>query len=64
MADIAPSVAAEEYRESLAAVDRKAEALANQIKKSKHFIVFTGAGVRPPNRRVDNRETKDSGTRH
>jgi mono-ADP-ribosyltransferase sirtuin 6 len=45
MADTAPKVAAEEIRESLAAVDRKADALAKQIKKSKHFIVFTGAGI-------------------
>ncbi|OOQ89082.1 silent information regulator family protein [Penicillium brasilianum] len=45
MADTVPKVAAEERRESLAAVDRKAEALAKQIKRSKHFIVFTGAGI-------------------
>lgn len=45
MADTAPKIAAEERRESLAAVDRKAEALAKQIKKSKHLIVFTGAGI-------------------
>jgi mono-ADP-ribosyltransferase sirtuin 6 len=45
MAETAPKVAAEERRESLAAVGRKAEALAKQIKQSKHFIVFTGAGV-------------------
>jgi mono-ADP-ribosyltransferase sirtuin 6 len=45
MADTAPKVAAEERRESLAVVDRKAEVLAKQIKKSKHFIVFTGAGI-------------------
>jgi mono-ADP-ribosyltransferase sirtuin 6 len=45
MAETAPKVAAEERRESLVAVDRKAEALAKQIKQNKHFIVFTGAGV-------------------
>ncbi|CEJ60029.1 hypothetical protein PMG11_08623 [Penicillium brasilianum] len=45
MADTAPKVAAEDRRESLAAVDRKAEALAKQIKRSKHVIVFTGAGI-------------------
>jgi mono-ADP-ribosyltransferase sirtuin 6 len=45
MADSAPKVAEEEQFESPGAVDRKARTLADQIKKSKHFIVFTGAGV-------------------
>ncbi|KAJ5200720.1 hypothetical protein N7491_008474 [Penicillium cf. griseofulvum] len=45
MTNNAPKVAAKEIREPLTAVDKKAEALAAQIKKSKHFIVFTGAGV-------------------
>jgi mono-ADP-ribosyltransferase sirtuin 6 len=45
MADSAPKVAALECREALAAVNEKAEALANQIRKSTHLIVFTGAGV-------------------
>lgn len=45
MADSAPKVAARERREALAAVNKKAEALATQIRKSNHFIVFTGAGV-------------------
>jgi hypothetical protein len=45
MADSAPKVAARERREALAAVNEKAEALANQIRKSTHLIVFTGAGV-------------------
>lgn len=45
MADNAPKVAAKERREPLVAVDRKAEALVNQIKKSNHFIAFTGAGI-------------------
>ena len=45
MADSAPKVAAEERFEALDVIDRKAQTLANQIKKSKHFIAFTGAGV-------------------
>ena len=45
MADTVPRVAQKEIRESLDAVDRKAQTLATQIKKSKHFIAFTGAGV-------------------
>ncbi|KAI1655270.1 DHS-like NAD/FAD-binding domain-containing protein [Daldinia decipiens] len=45
MADTAPEVPAEERQEDIDIVDRKAEALAEQIKKSKHFIVFTGAGI-------------------
>ena len=45
MADSAPKVAAEERIEAPDVIDRKAQTLANQIKKSKHFIVFTGAGI-------------------
>jgi mono-ADP-ribosyltransferase sirtuin 6 len=45
MADRAPKVAAKERREPLSVINKKAEILANQIKKSKHFIVFTGAGI-------------------
>ncbi|TVY19132.1 NAD-dependent protein deacetylase SRT1 [Lachnellula arida] len=45
MADSAPKVAAEERIEALDAIDRKAQTLATQIKKSAHFIAFTGAGV-------------------
>jgi hypothetical protein len=41
----APKVALKERFEDASAVNRKAEALANQIRKSKHFIAFTGAGV-------------------
>ncbi|KAG9231020.1 DHS-like NAD/FAD-binding domain-containing protein [Amylocarpus encephaloides] len=45
MADSAPKIAGEELQESPQAIDRKAQLLTDQIKKSKHFIVFTGAGV-------------------
>jgi mono-ADP-ribosyltransferase sirtuin 6 len=45
MADIAPAKAAKERREPDEAVDKKADALAALISKSKHFIAFTGAGV-------------------
>lgn len=45
MADSAPKIAEEERIESPDAIDLKAQSLANQIKKSKHFIAFTGAGV-------------------
>jgi hypothetical protein len=45
MATSAPKIAEEERYEALDAVDRKAQALADQIRKSKHFIAFTGAGV-------------------
>jgi mono-ADP-ribosyltransferase sirtuin 6 len=45
MADTAPKVALKERHESPAAVDKKAESLVAQIKRSKHFIVFTGAGI-------------------
>lgn len=45
MAGTAPEVPVEERQEDIDVVDRKAEALAEHIKKSKHFIVFTGAGI-------------------
>jgi fructoselysine-6-P-deglycase FrlB-like protein len=45
MASSAPKIAEEELNETPEAVDRKAQTLANQIKKSKHFIAFTGAGI-------------------
>ncbi|KAI1371704.1 NAD-dependent deacetylase sirtuin-7 [Hypoxylon crocopeplum] len=45
MANTAPKVPAEERQEAPEAIDRKAEALVKQIKKSKHMIVFTGAGI-------------------
>jgi hypothetical protein len=45
MGSRAPKVAAKEIQEPPDAVDRKAETLADQIRNSKHFIVFTGAGI-------------------
>lgn len=39
------SIGAKERREPVATVDKKAAALVEQIKKSKHFIAFTGAGI-------------------
>jgi hypothetical protein len=45
MADSAPKVAEEERIEAPEVVDQKAQRLANQIRDSKHFIAFTGAGV-------------------
>jgi len=45
MADSAPKIAEEEKHESPDIVDQKAQKLADQIRKSKHFIAFTGAGV-------------------
>ncbi|KAI2609377.1 DHS-like NAD/FAD-binding domain-containing protein [Hypoxylon fragiforme] len=45
MANTAPKVPAEERQEAPEVVDRKAEALAKLIRKSKHMVVFTGAGV-------------------
>ena len=45
MADSAPKIAEKERFESSDEVDRKAQTLVNQIRKSKHFIAFTGAGV-------------------
>ncbi|KUJ14051.1 DHS-like NAD/FAD-binding domain-containing protein [Mollisia scopiformis] len=45
MADSSPKVAEAERIESPDAIDLKAQTLVDQIKKSKHFIAFTGAGV-------------------
>ncbi|KAK2604083.1 hypothetical protein N8I77_007041 [Diaporthe amygdali] len=45
MANTAPKIAEVEREEAPAAVDRKARALADQIRRSKHLVVFTGAGV-------------------
>lgn len=41
----APAVADEERQESSDAIDRKAALLAERIRESKHFLVFTGAGI-------------------
>ncbi|KAI1260679.1 NAD-dependent deacetylase sirtuin-7 [Xylariaceae sp. FL1019] len=45
MADTAPKVAEPERQESSNVIDRKAETIARLIRESRHFIVFTGAGV-------------------
>ena len=45
MANTAPKVAEQERLESLEVIDQKAQLLVNWIKQSKHFIVFTGAGI-------------------
>ncbi|KAI1813653.1 NAD-dependent deacetylase sirtuin-7 [Poronia punctata] len=45
MANTAPKVAEVERQESPDVLDRKADALTELIRKSKHFIVCTGAGV-------------------
>jgi formylmethanofuran dehydrogenase subunit B len=45
MADTAPKTAEKELFEPIKVVDAKAQALAELIKNSKHFIAFTGAGV-------------------
>lgn len=45
MANTAPKVAEAERSEDLDVIDRKAGILVEQIKKSKHFIVYTGAGI-------------------
>ncbi|KAI0486725.1 NAD-dependent deacetylase sirtuin-7 [Xylaria cf. heliscus] len=45
MADTAPKVAEAEREESADVLDKKADALVKLIRKSKHFIVCTGAGV-------------------
>ncbi|KAI2462943.1 DHS-like NAD/FAD-binding domain-containing protein [Annulohypoxylon bovei var. microspora] len=45
MANTAPKIPAEERQEAPAAVDKKAEALVKLLRKSKHLIVFTGAGI-------------------
>ncbi|KAK1466479.1 NAD-dependent deacetylase sirtuin-7 [Colletotrichum cuscutae] len=45
MADSAPKEAEPERREALDILDVKGSQLVNLIKKSKHFIAFTGAGI-------------------
>ncbi|KAL9007197.1 MAG: hypothetical protein Q9180_009727, partial [Flavoplaca navasiana] len=45
MASSAPKVPEKEHHESLDSIDRKAKLLAEQIRKSKHLIAFTGAGI-------------------
>ncbi|KAF3769752.1 DHS-like NAD/FAD-binding domain-containing protein [Cryphonectria parasitica EP155] len=45
MATTAPKIAEQEHQEESDVVDRKAADLAERIRRSKHFIVFTGAGV-------------------
>ena len=45
MAKIAPKDPAKEHRESLDSVQRKAHAVVKDVKKSKHFIAYTGAGI-------------------
>lgn len=45
MADSAQKVAAEEHIESPQAIEKKAQIIADHIKRSESFIVFTGAGV-------------------
>ncbi|OBR04587.1 NAD-dependent deacetylase sirtuin-7 [Colletotrichum higginsianum IMI 349063] len=45
MADSAPKVAEKERREPQNVVDGKAQELVDEIKRSKHFIAFTGAGI-------------------
>ncbi|KXH53672.1 NAD-dependent deacetylase sirtuin-7 [Colletotrichum simmondsii] len=45
MADSAPREAEPEWREALDILDAKASRLVDLIKKSKHFIAFTGAGI-------------------
>ncbi|KAI9150463.1 NAD-dependent protein deacetylase SRT1 [Paramyrothecium foliicola] len=41
----APEVAEQEYHETYSVVEEKAGQLADQIRKSNHFIAFTGAGI-------------------
>ncbi|KAL8669268.1 MAG: hypothetical protein Q9168_006130 [Polycauliona sp. 1 TL-2023] len=45
MANTAPKKAGKEHQESSDSVDKKAKILVDQIRKSKHFIAFTGAGI-------------------
>ncbi|KAK4202081.1 putative mono-ADP-ribosyltransferase sirtuin, partial [Triangularia verruculosa] len=45
MANSAPAVAEAERFESPEVISLKAKTIADQIKQSKHFIIFTGAGI-------------------
>lgn len=45
MATTVPKVPDEERREAPDVVDKKAQILMDHIRESKHFIVFTGAGI-------------------
>ena len=45
MASSAPKVAEAERRDASDKVEQQAALLVDQIRRSKHFIVFTGAGV-------------------
>ena len=45
MASSAPKIAEVERRDAADVIDQQAAALVELIRKSKHFIVFTGAGV-------------------
>ncbi|KAK7941300.1 uncharacterized protein PG986_013687 [Apiospora aurea] len=45
MADSAPIIAAEKRQEAPEVMDQKAKTLVDYINKSKHIIVFTGAGI-------------------
>ncbi|KAI1401564.1 DHS-like NAD/FAD-binding domain-containing protein [Hypoxylon fuscum] len=45
MANTAPKIPAEERQEAPEVIDKKAEALAKLMRKSKHMVVFTGAGI-------------------
>ncbi|KAL8880953.1 MAG: hypothetical protein Q9198_001742 [Flavoplaca austrocitrina] len=45
MASSAPIIAEKERHKSSDSIDRKAQLLAEHIRKSKHLIVFTGAGI-------------------
>lgn len=45
MASSVPKIPEEERYEAPDEVNRKAQALVNQIKKSRHFIAVTGAGI-------------------
>jgi hypothetical protein len=45
MAFSTSAIAEKEHFEALGVVDRKAQILADAIRKSKHFIAVTGAGI-------------------
>ncbi|KAL8866493.1 MAG: hypothetical protein Q9174_006274 [Haloplaca sp. 1 TL-2023] len=45
MASSAPKVAGKEHHEALDSINRKAQILTAHIRKSKHLIAFTGAGI-------------------